>query len=737
MSKKYIPHTGWKKLLSSIEQSKLEKLDNAPIPTESSELKADTFAVGKVEVLRQERAEKTVNDLERVRSQIGNTTEVDQDNNVQDVETVTKAIKEDLRKDIQDYLQDTNTKTEFLYKLRSFYKSKWGRYTRLAVGSGLTLAGLTSIAVGFLPGALVALAGRVLMSATGSAIVAQELQEGAALHKETSKTELSKTKKAWGFLRRKSIELDGSDVEKLSVYEARKKLSKMVAQAHAIGSDLSDHKQEDAIELLAKKAVQIPQHRKLQLIMALNKRLTKQGQRANWEELELMISERVANNKNLHFNAITFSANKYKDGAEKSQKNRKKNSLMVGAGMGIVSALTGFNKLIDAKDAVNSLGDIADFVETENKVGKPDVLVPTSPAETQLPASKSDLPALTVGQIETGVSTNLNTDNMIDYPVSREAYSSYSTNIHSNFATTLSKEEASLVRWNAMSSDLLSKAFGDDGENLSAKLNFATKLHRGDLEIVDVVNDTDGKWMTYYEDGKNALGVKVADARYVRVKVDFAGEVIDANVDKAHEGEVYIPQSTPTVEVVEMEPVKTPTLTPEQNVESIEEVVPVKEIEVAPTMPAPQIETVEEIIPVKEVDLPHTPETIYEVNPIDTIKEVEVPVIEPETPAYEEIPQVDISENAEQVEIEAPQIDANQSIEQVEVEAPRIEIPEYDNIPEKDFEPVPVEQNYEEAIPHKSWDEKVVEPTYDEIPQKDISIEQVEVNDDTIPAKPF
>lgn len=735
--------SAWTELFSKIEDIKAEKL-KVQSKDEFRQEKVGNFAsykpfevkmgplvTGEAMKMRHERVNKTLEDLESVRAKI-NKQELSSiaSENTYNTEDVAEAVKESLQEDINEYLGGAESKTEFLYKLRSFYKSKWGRYTRLAVGSGLTVAGLTSLAVGFLPGAFAALATRVLMSATGTAIAAQELQEGAALHKETSKTEISKSKKIWGFLRRKSSELDSDDIENISVYDARKKLSKMVADAHAIGSDLSDHKQKDAINLLAKKASQIPEHRKKQLIEALNKRLAKKGQSADWHELELMIAERVYNNPNLQFSTIEKSAKKYKDIAEKNQKNRKKRSLKIGAGVGALTALTGLNKFIHIGDSVNTTKDIIDSVKnTVNSIATDNKLPNISGVAEHI---DSNTPSLDNSFVDTTPSAtdlapSYGDDNHISYPVSNYDYSYTPSEpaITSNFATTLTKQEADLVRFNTLSSDVVDKAF-DSSSDLSAKLNFATKLHRGDLQIVDMTNDVDGKWMTYYEDGKNAIGVQVADARYVSVKVDSMGDILDAKVDIIHEGEFSIPEPT---SVTPTTPIETPAEMPVQNIESV------------------KVENIEEVSPVIEVEAPHASDIIHEAVPTDTIEAVEVdaapnldinhsieleepvlpeqietveiPHIEEPIPTYEEIPQVEISENIEHVELEAPQV----------------ETPAYDTIPEKDF--TPVEQNYEEAIPHKSWDEPVVEPSYDEIPQKEISVEQVEINEDTIPEKSF
>lgn len=730
------PGSAWREILSKLEATEVEKLETQKVDRNEYrqekvgnfsgfkpfEVKMGTLVTGEAMKMRQERAEQTLEDLERIRAEIKDKNLNDESEGAFTKEEVAEAIKENLQKDIEEYLGGAESKTEFVYKLRSFYKSKWGRYTRLAVGSGLTVAGLTSLAVGFLPGAFAALAARVLMSATGSAIAAQELQEGAALHKETSKTEISKSKKIWGFLRRKSIELDSDDIENISVYDARRKLSKMVADAHAIGSDLSDHKQKDAIELLARKSAQIPEHRKKQLIEALNKRLIKKGKKANWNELELMIADRVASNQNLQFNAIESSAKKYQSIAEQNQQERKNRSLKIGAGMGTIAALTGLNKIIHASDSAHFAKDVIDSVKNtinstleNNKLPEiSDVIDNASP----------NVPSLDNNFVDTNPSVvdlapSYSAQNSVDYPLGSydHNYAPSEPAITSNFATTLTKQEADLVRFNTLSSDVVDKAF-DSSNDLSAKLNFATKLHRGDLQIVDIVEDVDGKWMTYYEDGKNALGVEVADARYVSVKVDSMGEIIDAKVDTIHEGEFSIPQATPAIE---HSPIETPVEMPTQNIESIQEVTPV-------------------------VEAPHSPEIIQEVNSADTIESVEIDTIpqvdinhsvelEPAMP--EKIEAIEMPHVEEPVYEEIPQIDMSENIEHVELETPQVEAPAYESIPEKDF--APIEQNYEEAIPHKSWEEQVVEPQYDTIPQKDMSVEAIDAEplEESIPTKPF
>lgn len=700
------------------------------------------------------RAQKTLENLETVRANI-------QNNKTTDSAFTLESARIALKNDIENYVKADNT-TDLFKKLRTFYRSRWGRWTRLAVGSGLTVAGLTSLAVGFLPGAFAALAGRVLMSATGSAIVAQELQESSALHAETSRNNIPVWKKALGFLNRKSIEMREEDIDNLSVYEARNRLARTTAQAKSIGSNLSDHKQTTALNLLINRASSIPENRRLQLMRALNNRLVKNGQKANWNELEALVNQRITQNQNLTFRSIEEGAQRSQNKANLDQKNRKKRSLVTGVGFGSIAGLIGLDKLEHVSNATtlidtDNLKEITPKIDTNIDI---------------IPEPYTPMPSLNAGQYENYVGN-------YDYPTVNEQV------IKADFATTLTKPEINIIREKTLSSELVEKSFGSyDGENLSARLNFATKLHRGDLPIVKINNTYDGKWITYYEDGKNALGVNVADPRNISVKLNDAGEIIDSKVIKV--GDSIAPTTnTPTIEIVE------PSLPDDHQIEIIDEPKTVPQIKVIsePVSAPTNIEISSEPQPIEapSIEVIDEPKVIPEIEVIDedSIAEpvVESEPTEPEVINLEETQQVEVMSEPEviepevapePIEVESVKVEV-QSVPEVEQSVETQELPKADDIEvEPKLEEVKIEPTQEtqapdelipqknideatsdEVIPHKSWEvepktesnileqqepvvsEKVEEQIADSnnVPQKSIS-EPVE-SESIIPIKQF
>lgn len=729
--------------------------------------------------LRDFRSKETLEDLESVREKIKN-------QNVDKQSLTLESARNALKKDIDNYVL-ADSKVDMLKKLRTFYRSRWGRWTRLAIGSSLTVAGLTSLAVGFLPGAFAALAGRVLMSATGSAIVALELQEGAALHAQTSRENIPAWKKAIGFLNRKSIEMREDDVNDISVYEARDRLANTVAQAKSIGSDLTDHKQINAFNLLVERASSIPENRRVQLMQALNNRLIRSGQKASWDELEALVSQRIADNKNLTFRSIEASAQRLQEKANLDQQNRKKRSLAIGAGFGVIAAVLGLDKIEHANTAaagsegLKNLGskigkNISDFIaKSQDFIAKPQLA----------------LPEFNVRHYENFVG---------------QAHTMEAPAIKANFAATLTNSETDLIRSKTLSSHLVEKSFGNyDGENLSARLNFSTKLHRGDLPIVNVSNDVDGKWVTYYEDGRNAMGVEVADPRHVSVKLNDAGEIIGSKITKIPGANgIKIIESpapmthAPSIQIVEpAEPVKpeiqiisepTPApssieiITKPQHVEApahIEVVeapksVPQVEVITEPQDVKPQVEVLSqptpapvETIEVKEhtpaVEVIAEPETVKPsvlsepkvepvVMPQSQPLEAEIEPIKTESPVLPQVEKPAVIETQELPKMDTPEVKPEPIEVKVEsapeVKAPVVEHPAEtgESIPQKSFDEAP---KSDEVIPHKSWEPNSTEAPMDtsepkvdssikvEEPVAATKIEQPAADSTAVPQKNF